>query len=100
MTDEALLPEEVPQQQPDDQPGQHPDRRVRVEQVAHARSTAERAARLDAFCAELGRDPRSIRRSVTCFPPLTPWTSVAYFEEMVDGDPLAAAYTGVPGRAP
>ncbi len=47
------------------------------------RVTAERSARLDALCHESGRDPRSVRRSVTCFPPLAPWTSVGYFESMV-----------------
>jgi hypothetical protein len=29
------------------------------------------------------RDPTSIRHSLVCFPPLTPWESVEYFEDMV-----------------
>jgi hypothetical protein len=30
-----------------------------------------------------GRDPASIRHSLVCFPPLTPWQSVPYFQDMV-----------------
>ena len=29
------------------------------------------------------RDPASIRHSLVCFPPLTPWQSVEYFVDMV-----------------
>jgi hypothetical protein len=45
--------------------------------------TRDRAARFDDLCAQLGRDPGSIRHSLVCFPPLTPWASTSYFEEMV-----------------
>jgi alkanesulfonate monooxygenase SsuD/methylene tetrahydromethanopterin reductase-like flavin-dependent oxidoreductase (luciferase family) len=47
------------------------------------RLTSERSRRLDALCGERGRDPSTIRHSLVCFPPLTPWESVSYFEDMV-----------------
>lgn len=47
------------------------------------RVTAERSRRFDDVCAELDRDPTTIRHSVVCFPPLTPWESSEYFAEMV-----------------
>jgi len=47
------------------------------------RVTAERCARFDDLAADLGRDPRSIRHSLVCFPPLTPWESPGYFADMV-----------------
>ena len=31
----------------------------------------------------MGRDPSSIRHSLLCFPPLTPWESPDYFTDMV-----------------
>jgi alkanesulfonate monooxygenase SsuD/methylene tetrahydromethanopterin reductase-like flavin-dependent oxidoreductase (luciferase family) len=46
-------------------------------------ATQERSARFDDYCVELGRDPSTIRHSVVCFPPLTPWKSVEYFHDMV-----------------
>jgi alkanesulfonate monooxygenase SsuD/methylene tetrahydromethanopterin reductase-like flavin-dependent oxidoreductase (luciferase family) len=45
--------------------------------------TAGRSHRFDDLCADLGRDPTTIRHSVVCFPPLTPWESVEYFTDMV-----------------
>ncbi len=45
--------------------------------------TRDRAARFEDLCVRIGRDPASIRYSLVCFPPLTPWESAAYFEEMV-----------------
>ena len=45
--------------------------------------TRERAARFDDLCVERGRDPGTIRHSLVCFPPLTPWESVEYFRDMV-----------------
>jgi alkanesulfonate monooxygenase SsuD/methylene tetrahydromethanopterin reductase-like flavin-dependent oxidoreductase (luciferase family) len=45
--------------------------------------TRDRSATLDDLCSSLGRDPTSIRHSLVCFPPLTPWESVEYFEDMV-----------------
>ena len=42
------------------------------------------AATASTTCAShAGRDPATIRHSLVCFPPLTPWQSVAYFEDMV-----------------
>lgn len=45
--------------------------------------TAERCDRFDELASDLGRDPREIRHSVVCFPPLTPWESAEYFSDMV-----------------
>jgi alkanesulfonate monooxygenase SsuD/methylene tetrahydromethanopterin reductase-like flavin-dependent oxidoreductase (luciferase family) len=47
------------------------------------RVTAERANRFDDFCTEFGREPRTIRHSVVCYPPLIPWESEDYFVDMV-----------------
>lgn len=47
------------------------------------RVTAERSKRFDDVCTEFDRDPRTIRHSVVCFPPLTPWESEDYFVDMV-----------------
>jgi alkanesulfonate monooxygenase SsuD/methylene tetrahydromethanopterin reductase-like flavin-dependent oxidoreductase (luciferase family) len=47
------------------------------------RVTAERCARFDEVAAGLGRNPRDIRHSLVCFPPLTPWESAEYFADMV-----------------
>lgn len=46
-------------------------------------STRDRSQRFDDYCVELDRDPSSIRHSVVCFPPLTPWESVEYFRDLV-----------------
>lgn len=35
------------------------------------------------LCVAAGRDPSTIRHSLVCFPPLTPWQSVEYFRDMV-----------------
>jgi len=45
--------------------------------------TAERSHRFDDLCVDAGRDPSTIRHSLVCFPPLTPWQSVEYFRDMV-----------------
>lgn len=45
--------------------------------------TRDRSAPFDDPCSSLGRDPASIRQSLVCFPPLTPWESADYFEDMV-----------------
>lgn len=45
--------------------------------------TRHRAIDFDRLCREQGRDPLAIRHSLVCFPPLTPWESVGYFEEMI-----------------
>lgn len=45
--------------------------------------TAQRCARFDELVEGVGRDPRSIRHSIVCFPPLTPWESREYFTDMV-----------------
>jgi alkanesulfonate monooxygenase SsuD/methylene tetrahydromethanopterin reductase-like flavin-dependent oxidoreductase (luciferase family) len=45
--------------------------------------TADRSHRFDDLCVAADRDPASIRHSLVCFPPLTPWQSVEYFQDMV-----------------
>lgn len=45
--------------------------------------TAERCERFDELVAGHGRDPETLRHSLVCFPPLTPWESPAYFTDMV-----------------
>jgi alkanesulfonate monooxygenase SsuD/methylene tetrahydromethanopterin reductase-like flavin-dependent oxidoreductase (luciferase family) len=45
--------------------------------------TGERSHRFDDLCVAAGRDPTTIRHSLVCFPPLTPWQSVEYFRDMV-----------------
>ena len=47
-------------------------------------ATRERAELLADLCAARGRDPASIRHSLVCFPPLTPWASLSAFREMVE----------------
>jgi alkanesulfonate monooxygenase SsuD/methylene tetrahydromethanopterin reductase-like flavin-dependent oxidoreductase (luciferase family) len=47
------------------------------------RVTAERCARFDDLVVGLDRDPSTIRHSLVCFPPLTPWESPGYFTDMV-----------------
>lgn len=55
---------------------------IESEEQMHA-VTRDRAARLEDLCAEVGRDPATIRRSLVVYPPLTPWESVAYFTDLV-----------------
>jgi alkanesulfonate monooxygenase SsuD/methylene tetrahydromethanopterin reductase-like flavin-dependent oxidoreductase (luciferase family) len=55
---------------------------VHTEQMFYA-VTAERCHRFDDLCVAADRNPISIRHSLVCFPPLTPWRSVQYFEDMV-----------------
>jgi alkanesulfonate monooxygenase SsuD/methylene tetrahydromethanopterin reductase-like flavin-dependent oxidoreductase (luciferase family) len=45
--------------------------------------TNERSRRFDDLCVAAGRDPFTIRHSLVCFPPLTPWESAEYFRDMV-----------------
>ena len=45
--------------------------------------TRDRCARFDDLCVTLGRDPKTVRHSLVCFPPLTPWESTDYFRDMV-----------------
>ena len=47
------------------------------------RVTGDRSRRFDDLCASHGRDPATIRHSLVCFPPLTPWESAGYFTDMV-----------------
>jgi alkanesulfonate monooxygenase SsuD/methylene tetrahydromethanopterin reductase-like flavin-dependent oxidoreductase (luciferase family) len=47
------------------------------------RVISERCERFDELAAGVGRDPREIRHSLVCFPPLTPWESTDYFTDMV-----------------
>lgn len=46
---------------------------------------AVQAATLGDQCAEAGRDPATIRRSLLALPQLEPWRSVGDFEGLVDG---------------
>jgi alkanesulfonate monooxygenase SsuD/methylene tetrahydromethanopterin reductase-like flavin-dependent oxidoreductase (luciferase family) len=46
--------------------------------------TRQRNRELDERCAELGRDPRALRRSVVFWSPLDPWAAAAAFERLVD----------------
>jgi alkanesulfonate monooxygenase SsuD/methylene tetrahydromethanopterin reductase-like flavin-dependent oxidoreductase (luciferase family) len=55
---------------------------VKTEEDLYA-VTAERSHRFDDLCIAAGRDPATIRHSLVCFPPLTPWQSVEYFRDMV-----------------
>lgn len=48
------------------------------------RMTRERAELLAELCAARGRDPSTIRHSLVCFPPLTPWASASAFIDMVE----------------
>jgi alkanesulfonate monooxygenase SsuD/methylene tetrahydromethanopterin reductase-like flavin-dependent oxidoreductase (luciferase family) len=45
--------------------------------------TRQRTITFDRLCHERGRDPATIRHSLVCFPPLTPWESVGYVEDLV-----------------
>ena len=45
--------------------------------------TAGRCRRFDELVDGADRDPRSIRHSLVCFPPLTPWKSPDYLTDMV-----------------
>jgi alkanesulfonate monooxygenase SsuD/methylene tetrahydromethanopterin reductase-like flavin-dependent oxidoreductase (luciferase family) len=55
---------------------------VETEQDFYA-VTAQRAERFDELATNFGREAGSIRHSVVCFPPLTPWESTEYFTDMV-----------------
>lgn len=55
---------------------------VETEQDFYA-VTAARSHRFDDLCADAGRDPATIRHSLVCFPPLTPWQSAGHFADMV-----------------
>jgi len=46
-------------------------------------ATRDRCNMFDDLCIELGRDPKRIRHSLVCFPPLTPWESAGTFTDMV-----------------
>ncbi len=45
--------------------------------------TARRCEQFDELVDRRDRDPTSIRHSIVCFPPLTPWESADYFTDMV-----------------
>ena len=62
------------------------DARELVEPRAVLAATRERYARLDECCLEIGRDPRTLRRSILrfCLPPTeNPWVSVDAFTDFV-----------------
>jgi len=46
--------------------------------------TRRRNHQLDQWCAELGRDPANLRRSIVFWSPLDPWASPDAFERLVD----------------
>ena len=46
-------------------------------------ATQERCARFGDLCVSLNRDPTTIRHSLVCYPPLTPWESVQHFVDMI-----------------
>jgi alkanesulfonate monooxygenase SsuD/methylene tetrahydromethanopterin reductase-like flavin-dependent oxidoreductase (luciferase family) len=46
-------------------------------------ATARRCGQFDELVVGFGRDPRTIRHSIVCYPPLTPWKSAEYFTDMV-----------------
>ena len=45
--------------------------------------TRDRSVRFDDLCVSFDRDAATIRHSLVCFPPLTPWDSVEYFRDFV-----------------
>jgi alkanesulfonate monooxygenase SsuD/methylene tetrahydromethanopterin reductase-like flavin-dependent oxidoreductase (luciferase family) len=55
---------------------------VHTEQDFYA-VTSQRCVRFDELAVDAGRDPRRIRHSLVCYPPLTPWESTGYFTDMV-----------------
>lgn len=48
------------------------------------RVTRDRAELLAELCVARGRDPKTIRHSLVCYPPLTPWASASAFLDMVE----------------
>jgi len=54
-----------------------------VSEADFYRVTADRCERFDELVVGLGRDPRAIRHSLVCFPPLTPWESPGLLHRMV-----------------
>ncbi|HVM01458.1 MAG TPA: LLM class flavin-dependent oxidoreductase [Acidimicrobiales bacterium] len=46
---------------------------------------AVQAATLEDHCAEAGRDPATLRRSLLALPQLAPWRSVGDFQRLLDG---------------
>jgi alkanesulfonate monooxygenase SsuD/methylene tetrahydromethanopterin reductase-like flavin-dependent oxidoreductase (luciferase family) len=49
----------------------------------HFEYAARRARILDECCAQVGRDPEAIRRSILVYSPLDPWESVGAFRSIV-----------------
>ena len=62
--------------------------------------TAERSHRFDDLCVAAGRDPATVRHSLVCFPPLTPWQSVEYFRDMIGCLQVGARRAAGPPGAP
>jgi alkanesulfonate monooxygenase SsuD/methylene tetrahydromethanopterin reductase-like flavin-dependent oxidoreductase (luciferase family) len=46
--------------------------------------TRQRNEELDAHCADLGRDPRSVRRSLIMWPPLDPWADPSELQRIIE----------------
>ena len=53
-----------------------------VEEIAE--KTRRRNREVDERCAEIGRDPRSLRRSLVMWPPLDPWADADGFTRIVE----------------
>ena len=54
----------------------------RVQEIAE--KTQRRNTELDERCAEIGRDPRTLRRSLVMWPPLDPWADADGFKRIVE----------------
>jgi alkanesulfonate monooxygenase SsuD/methylene tetrahydromethanopterin reductase-like flavin-dependent oxidoreductase (luciferase family) len=49
----------------------------------HFEYAAQRARILDECCAQVGRDPQAVRRSILVYSPLDPWESIEAFRSIV-----------------
>lgn len=49
----------------------------------HFEYAAKRARVLDECCAQVGRDPEEVRRSILIFTPLDPWESIGAFRHVI-----------------
>jgi alkanesulfonate monooxygenase SsuD/methylene tetrahydromethanopterin reductase-like flavin-dependent oxidoreductase (luciferase family) len=49
-----------------------------------AKKTRRRNNELDERCAEIGREPRTLRRSLVMWPPLDPWADADAFRRIVE----------------
>lgn len=95
LRDAPMRPRPVQQPRPPFMLGAHGPKMLRIvaeyadawNSFGSATEMRERNTILDDHCAAIGRDPRSIVRSLYVWPammPENPWSSVAAFEDMVD----------------